>query len=127
MANVQELIAKDISKLSQEERDILAQHLTGGRAVKAKALTERVIREDIKIRCDKFAVEDNDGNEIEGAYRDFFYLVSESELTPGSKHWIKTRRAWPSHVMVLTLIGKRDGKFLYAYDRLKSDGTRRVE
>jgi predicted thioesterase len=125
--DVRDLLTQDLSKLSQEERDILVSHLTGGKTVKAKSTVERVIREDVKIRCDKFAVKDNDGEEIAGAFREFFYLVSEEDLTPGAKLWVKTRRPWPSHVMVGMKLGERDGKKLYAYDRLKSDGTKRVD
>lgn len=125
--DITQLLGADLTKLSQEERDALVAQLTGGKTVKAAKTVERVIREDVKIRADRFAVTDKDGNEIPGAFREFFYLVANEQLTPGSKLWIKTRRPWPSHVMVTAYIGTRDGKHLYGYDRLKSDGTKRVD
>jgi hypothetical protein len=134
--------------LTQEERDILVAQLGGGK-VRSFSAGPKVPTEGLKIACQKFPVtymdKDAEGEpmevEIPGAYREVWYITSPVEMTGGTKHYVSTRRSTPSatnktpwppqFVQLTTFIGTKnlaDGSkvFMYGYDQLKSDGTKRV-
>lgn len=149
-SNMNDILSKiSGGHLTDDEKSVILASLGGAKVRKSADSSPKVTTPGVKIACQKFAVtmtqKDADGNdyeaEIPGAYRDFWYLTSETELTPGTRHYIATRRSTPSetnktpwppqYVMVTTYLGQKtlpDGSQvrMYAYDRLKSDGTKRV-
>lgn len=137
--------------LSEDERNVLLAALGGTKVRKAAATGPKVPTPGLKISCSKFPVtyttpsgtkgEPDVEVTIPGAYREVWYVTSPMELVPGTKHYVATRKSTPSetnktpwppqYIQIMGYIGQRtldDGSqlYTYTYDRLASDGTKRV-
>lgn len=88
----------------------------------------REIRTDVKIQVKELPVFDDKGQQIEGAIKRDWYLVSQKKLDPGIQIYVKTRKPWPSFVEVgklrdRTPEDKMNGVFRYDYERVVRDST----
>ncbi len=81
----------------------------------------REILTDVKIKGKETEIP-----EIPGAFKKSFWLESPRELEVGSVLWIQTRKPWPAHVTVGNCTAKGDGKFVYSFEFVPRDTTKRA-